>query len=88
MEENLTALLETINEHKPKRKEKDGTEFITRVMLFLDPPDFPEIPNSKFSIIHDIIDDNRVEEQEKTLREGREQIAKTVAELKLSNSSE
>ena len=80
MLENLTAVLEAIDENKPKRK--DGTGFITRVQLFLEPANGIKVPHSEFSITHELIYDPRAEEQDHIRQEGREQIAKAVEILK------
>ena len=78
---NLTCILETVDEMKPKRK--DGSGFITRVSLYCLPKDVPTVSkNFHFSIIHPLIYDPRVDEQEKVLTEGREEIAENVRKLK------
>ena len=87
MNENLTAILERLNESKPKRK--DGTGFITRVSLYCLPNDLPlaELPKYfQFSIKHKEIYDPRLDEQEKALTEGRKQIMENVAKLKSEQS--
>jgi hypothetical protein len=81
--ENLTAILEVINENKPKRKDNSG--FITRVMAYILPSGATSVPStSKFTIIHPLVHDLRVKEQEQVVTEGRAAIARTLTELKSS----
>jgi len=83
MKANLTAVLDVLDEMKPKRK--DGTGFITRVMLYCLPNQVASISKHYyFSIMHPLIYDPRVDEQVKVLAEGREQIAENVRKLKAS----
>ena len=78
---NLTAILENLNENKPKRKDASG--FITRVQVYCKPNDNENLSkNFHFSVIHPEIYDLRVEEQEKVLSEAREEIAENVAKLR------
>ncbi len=84
MNENLTVILDTLNENKPKRK--DGSGFITRVQLFCLPNDVPDVSkNFMFSIIHPAIYDTRLEEQSKALTQGRAEVAQNVAQLRKNN---
>ena len=83
MQDNLTAILDILDEMKPKRK--DGTGFITRVMLYCLPNQVASISKHYyFSIMHPLIYDPRVDEQVKALAEGRKQIAENVRKLKAS----
>ena len=85
LNENLTVMLENLNQNKPKRK--DGSGFITRVQVFCKPNEKDNLSKHlNFSIIHPLIYDNRVEEQEKVLRENRAVIVENVNKLKLAAS--
>lgn len=78
---NLDVVLEVLRENKPKRK--DGSGFITRVMLYCLPNQVTTMPKYyHFSIIHPSIDDTRVEEQIKVQQEGKELILKNVEKLR------
>ena len=81
LNENLTVMLENLNQNKPKRK--DGSGFITRVQVFCKPNEKDHLSKHlNFSIIHPLIYDNRVEEQEKVLQENRAVIAENVNKLR------
>ena len=81
IKDNLTTVLDVLDENKPKRK--DGTGFITRVMLYCLPNQVSNISkNYYFSIMHPLIYDPRADEQTKFLAKAREQIAENVKKLK------
>ena len=83
MNENLTVILDNLNQNAPKRK--DGTGFITRVQVYVMPHGKTNVPKYfQFSIKHPIIYDPRAEEQDKIIQEGMEEIAKNVEKLKSS----
>lgn len=79
--ENMTAILEKLNENKPKRK--DGSGLITRVQVYC-LVNGSAAQNFQFSLIHPLIYDERVEEQEKLISEGRAEVAKNVEKLRES----
>ena len=82
LNENLTVILQALNEHKPNRKDKTG--FITRVMLYCLPNQLPKIDkNFYFSVFHPEIYDPKAEEQEKAVSEGRKAIIENVKKLKM-----
>ena len=81
MNHNLSAILAALNEHKPRRK--DGTGFITRVMLYCLPNQAAEVNKFfRFSIKHAEIYDPKAEEQEEALAKGRKEIMENVKKLK------
>jgi len=82
LEENLTSLLEKLNANRPKRKDKNDTNYITRCILKV--KEKPGI-GEEFSIQHDCVSDKRVEEQQKALNEGRQLIKERVIKLKELN---
>lgn len=87
LKDNLNIFLETLNENKPKRRD-NSEEFLSRCILHLQPLEGESLePNLSFSIIHPLILDRRVGEQEKALKEGREAIRKSVAILKSQHSA-
>eukprot|EP00093_Oithona_nana_P008904 08904.XXX_29256_32054_1 [CDS] Oithona nana genome sequencing. len=81
MNENLTVILDALNTNAPRRKDKSG--FITRVQAYVLPNGVMTAPKAyHFSVLHPAIYDTRVEEQEKVIQEGMEEIAKNVEKLK------
>ena len=83
MNENLTVILDALNQNAPKRKDKSG--LITRVQAYVLPNGVVSAPKAyHFSIQHPTIYDTRLEEQEKVIQEGMEEIAKNVEKLKSS----
>ena len=83
MNENLTVILDALNQNAPKRKDKSG--LITRVQAYVLPNGVVSAPKAyHFSIQHPTIYDTRLEEQEKVIQEGMEEIARNVEKLKSS----
>ena len=83
MNENLTVILDALNQNAPRRKDKSG--LITRVQAYVLPNGVVSVPKAyHFSIQHPTIYDTRLEEQEKVIQEGMEEIAKNVEKLKSS----
>ena len=81
LNENLTVMLENLNQNKPKRK--DGSGFITRVQLYCLPNQVASVSKYyHFSITHPLIYDPRAAEQDKVLAEARKQIAQNVKDLR------
>ena len=81
MNENLTEILTNLNQNAPKRK--DGSGFITRVQTYVLPNGVATAPKFfHFSVKHPVIYDPRIEEQDKVIQEGMEEIAKNVEKLK------
>jgi len=78
LENNLTILLQKLNENRPKRKDKDDT-FISRCILKVEGKDGE---GDEFSIIHTEVSDKRVQEQDKVVTEGRKIIKEKVLKLK------
>lgn len=79
LEANLTALLQALHEQRPlKRNDKDET-FITRCVLKVEGKNFT---GQEFSIIHPVVSDKRVDEQNKVITEGRKIISERVSMLK------
>lgn len=81
IKENLEVLLTALNEHKPKRKDDSG--LLTRIIFSVKPLEGQEEdPAGKFSVVHPLLDDPRIEEQAKVLVEGKASIAETVRQLR------
>ena len=81
MNANLDVILEAVDEMKPKRK--DGSGFITRVMLYCLPNQVASVSKYyHFSITHPLIYDPKAAEQDKVLAEARKQIAENVKNLR------
>jgi len=79
LEDNLTVVINSLNEKRPlQRKDKDET-FITRCILKVEGK---TSKGEEFTIIHPGVTDERVSEQDKVITEGRKIISERVSMLK------
>ena len=84
--ENLDAMLEKLNENRPRRKDPTDIKFITRCIVRVQEDTSPEEdmhPSEEFSIVRKQIVDEKGEMQKEEVQKGKEVIEKKIEEIRM-----
>ena len=77
--ENLDAILEKLDENRPKRKDPKDNAFLTRCMIRVSGDDDP---HSNFSVLRDTISDDKGRKQPEDVAVGKAMVEEKVKQIK------